>query len=295
MTHLARTKSQQSPQLNSGAHFGSGIDGRTLSAKEKMKSGQSRESIVRLAWSWLLFAPFLAVFVSSLIFFDLVQRIAICFGVRAHERSVLWLNRSLFCSLSLLLTRFEATFLCELPAEGPLIIVSNHQSLFDIPILHMTFGRFYPRFIAKKELARWLPSVSFNLRHGQNAIIDRADARQSIRAIAGLGKVLEEKKCAVVIFPEGTRARTGQLREFKHAGFSTLFKKAPHAQVIPVALDNTWKITARRFGPYAIGTRVRIVVGKPIDASSADAKAILDQAYRVIKHTLEEMRSTPHK
>ena len=59
------------------------------------------------------------------------------------------------------------------------IMVSNHQSMLDVPIFGGLLMRTFPKYIAKTELGRWIPSVSLNLTRGGNALIDRNDARQA--------------------------------------------------------------------------------------------------------------------
>ena len=62
-------------------------------------------------------------------------------------------------------------------------MVSNHQSMFDIVVIGGVLFTNYPKYVAKKELGRWLPSISLNLRRGGNALIDRKDRIGSLRAI----------------------------------------------------------------------------------------------------------------
>ena len=61
----------------------------------------------------------------------------------------------------------------KLPENTTLIFVSNHQSLFDISPISWFFRKHNPKFVSKKELGKGIPSVSFNLRYGGAALIDR--------------------------------------------------------------------------------------------------------------------------
>lgn len=238
----------------------------------------------------MLFPIFALAFALSLAIFDPLQRLAILFGIRAQQWVVVWLNRCLKGSLYFAGTRFEIEGADELPADRPYILVSNHQALFDIPILHCAFHRHRPRFIAKQELGKWLPSVSFNLRRGGSALIDRSNPRQALPEIKKLGIRMTEGKFAAVIFPEGTRARTGALKPFRHAGVSTLIQSAPEAGIIPVVLDNSWKLSCRKFGPIPRGTVVRMRILSELDRTGRSAKELVEDAEKVIRKALEEMR-----
>ena len=138
------------------------------------------------------------------------------------------------------------------------IVVSNHQSMFDVPIFGGLLFSNYPKYISKRELGRWLPSVSFNLTHGGNALIDRNDPRQAREAIRELGEAAERRNVAVVIFPEGSRSRDGQLRPFKLGGLSELIAAAPSLPIIPTTIDGSWELLRYKLFPVPFGTRVRV-------------------------------------
>src|SRR5262245_25467172 len=111
---------------------------------------------------YLLFVPFAISFLGVLIVFDVLQRAAYLFGQDAQQQVVRWLNTSLCLTLRVAGVKVIYENTETLPLDRPLIVISNHQSLCDIPILHHLFRLHYPRFIAKQELARGIPSVSFN-------------------------------------------------------------------------------------------------------------------------------------
>lgn len=120
--------------------------------------------------------------------------------------------------------------------ERPLIVASNHQSQYDIPILGYLFAKKNIDYVAKTSLGKGLPTVSFNLRNGYSALVDRNNGAQSVREIFKLGRQIESAKSAACIFPEGTRSRTGELREFMPAGLGTLTRSAPSALVVPFVI-----------------------------------------------------------
>ena len=108
-----------------------------------------------------------------------------------------------------------------LPQGRPIIFIANHQTLYDIPVLIWFLRKYHAKFISKIELTKGVPSVSYNLRHGGGANIDRSDPRQSIMELAKLGTRMKENKWSCVIFPEGTRAKDGKVKTFQARPAST--------------------------------------------------------------------------
>ena len=171
-----------------------------------------------------------------------------------------------------------------LPKDRPLIIVSNHQSIFDIPFLIWVFRRHHPKFVSKKELGRGIPTTSYYLRHGGNALIDRKDKVQSLKAISDLGEYIEKNTRSAIIFPEGSRSKNGILKEFKTAGVLKLIEKSPSALVVPVVIENSWQIVKNNFKPIPFGIKCKLTVLEPIEPSeysNDEIMKILEERIRV--------------
>ena len=119
--------------------------------------------------------------------------------------------------------------------------------------------------MSKKELGKGIPSVSFNLVHGGSVLIDRNDGKSALLEIGRLGTYIEEHKRSAVIFPEGTRSRDGHPKAFKPMGLKMLLKKAPSALIVPISINNSWKLV--RFGqfPMGLGAKVQLDVQQPIE------------------------------
>lgn len=215
-------------------------------------------------FDWLLYIPFGLAFVGSLVFFDILQRCAVLFGNRAHERVIDALNAVLVLILKIVRVRVRVRYSEPISGELPIIVMANHQSLYDIPILHSIFRHYRPKFVAKRELARWIPSVSFNLRHGGGIIIDRRNPRQSIAALKSFSQTMVAEGVSLVIFPEGTRSRDGKTREFHSSGVETVLRHVSKAQIIPVSIKGSNLLYPYRLGPVRCGVRVAVRVHKPI-------------------------------
>ena len=172
-------------------------------------------------------------------------------------------------------TRYKFTGLDKLPKDIPLIIASNHQSWYDIIALGWFMRKVHPKFVSKIELGKGIPSISYNLRHGGSVLIDRKNAKQSISAIQEMGKYIEKHKRSVVIFPEGTRSRTAVPRPFAVNGLKILCKYAPSAYVVPVTINNSWKMTRWGSFPLGIGNTIEFIIHDSIVVKDMPFKELL--------------------
>lgn len=207
--------------------------------------------------SYPLSAVFYIVFLLVLVIFHPIQWFCLkVFGYQAHKKTVDVLNFFLMHCTNILGTTYKFRGIDKIPHNVPLVIVSNHQSMYDIPPIIWYMRKFHPKFISKKELGKNIPSVSFNLRHGGSALIDRKDPKQALPAIKTLAEYIEQHKRSAVIFPEGTRSKTGVPKRFSENGLKILCKYAPSAYIVPVSINNSWKLF--KFGQYPLGLGARI-------------------------------------
>ncbi len=208
-------------------------------------------------------------FFLTLVIFHPIQWICFnLFGYQAHKKSVDILQLCLMGCGAILGTRFKFINPYHIKTDQPLIIVANHQSLHDIYPLTWFMRKYHPKFISKIELGKGIPSVSFNLRHGGAALIDRNDPRQSLPALLKFGDYIEKNKRAAVIFPEGTRSKTGKPKPFRTKGLEVLLKKIPSAVVVPVSINNSWKMYRYGKFPLGLGNCITFTVHKPIKSST---------------------------
>jgi len=191
-------------------------------------------------------------------------------GYQAHKISVDWLQFFIMRSLNVLGTRFSFSNDFKIELNRPLVIVSNHQSMYDIPPLIWYFRKHHPKFISKKELGKGIPSVSYNLRHGGSVLIDRKNPIQSVKAIEAFGKRISSNKWAAVIFPEGTRSRDGKPKPFKTKGLKTLFETIPNALVVPVTVNNSWKTLRYGKFPMGLGSHLKFKVHQPLELKDSN-------------------------
>lgn len=215
--------------------------------------------------SYPLSVVFYLFFGLALVVFQPLQWLGVKLGgAKAHRGVVNIMNLCLLRCLHILGVTFSFKNPHKLPKEQSLIIVSNHQSMFDIPLISWFLRKNKPKFISKIELGKGIPSISFNLKYGGNVLIDRKNPKQSIPALSQFGKFISDNNFSAVIFPEGTRSRNGEPKEFAPTGLKILFKNAPNALIVPVTINNSWKLV--RFGnfPMGVGIHLTLEVQEPL-------------------------------
>ena len=155
--------------------------------------------------------------------------------------------------------RFQSFFEEEPSKLGRCILMPNHQSLFDIPLLLATLPG-ETRFLAKESLFR-IPIFSWALRTGGFIPVDRGQPRKAhkafLAAIEGLGEGV-----SILIFPEETRSLDGQLRPFKRGGFLLALRSG--LPIVPVGIRGNFAVRPK--GRWTIRPgRVEVHYGRPLD------------------------------
>mgnify|MGYP000737118698 CR=1 FL=1 len=122
---------------------------------------------------------------------------------------------------------------------------------------------------------------------GGSVLIDRKDKSQSLGAILKFGKYIEKHKYTAVIFPEGTRSKDGKPRDFKNNGLKMLVKTMPSAYVIPITINNSWKIEQYGGFPLGIGAKFKIQAHTPIPAHSMDFDTLFETVTNRVVESIE--------
>ncbi len=207
-------------------------------------------------------------------------------GKEAHKRSVDIMNFFLLSTYYVLGSRVTFKNPHSLPLDRPIIFIANHQSMYDIPPLIWFLRKHHAKFISKIELTRGIPSISFNLKYGGGANIDRKDSKQAVAEILELGERMKAYNWSAVIFPEGTRSRDGHLKPFAIGGIATLLKRAPNALLVPVAIKNSWKLVQYGAFPLSFGENMSWTVLKPIEPAGKILEEMVAEAEESIKEVL---------
>jgi 1-acyl-sn-glycerol-3-phosphate acyltransferase len=85
-----------------------------------------------------------------------------------------------------------------------------------------------------------------------------------------------------VIFPEGTRSKTGKPGPFAENGLKILCKYAPSALVVPVTINNSWKMTRWSSFPLGIGNKIEFIIHDPIPVEEMPFPALLEKTKQEI-------------
>jgi len=188
--------------------------------------------------------------------------------------------------LNILGTRFTFTNPYKIETDRPLIIVSNHQSMYDIPPIIWHMKKHHPKFISKIELGKGIPSISYNLKHGGSVLIDRKNPIQSINAIKKFATTIEQNKWAAVIFPEGSRSRNSIPKPFKTKGLITLLENIPSALVVPITVNNSWKTLRYGKFPMGIGSHIKFTVHKPLGVTNKNHDELISIIEKCITESI---------
>ena len=237
---------------------------------------------------YLLSILYLVHFGATLLVFHVIQVIAFnVFGKKAHKVVVDYLNFSLTYGLYLTGSRVILRNLSNIPDNRPIIFIANHQSSFDIAAVYWFLRKYHPRFVSKIELAKGVPSISYNLRKSGAALINRKDGKQAISEIARLGRLIQEEKSSAIIFPEGTRTASGIMKPFAAGGVATLLKRVPDALIIPIAIDGTGAFNPKGIFPLKSFSKLTWTVLPGIEPDGRKAEEILAEAKEAIRDIIK--------
>ena len=176
------------------------------------------------------------------------------------------------------------------------IIISNHQSLLDIPLFMNFFRDKELRFVAKDALGRHVPLVSEMLRSQEHCLIPRkAKPMEAMRYVEEFGHRVIERNQIPVLFPEGSRTRDGNVGKFYSAGFRRLVESTG-LPVVVCALDGGWRLrdlrkifTSLKRGCY----RVKVMKIYDSPKTKEECNAILEESAQMIQNQVMEWRKLP--
>jgi 1-acyl-sn-glycerol-3-phosphate acyltransferase len=192
-----------------------------------------------------------------------------------------------FCRIPLVLTGWER--LPEDIREGrqPVIFMSNHESQLDPPVL-IGILPVPAVYIAKKEV-KLIPFVGWAAMAAGVIFIDRRERERAIKSIHEAALQIRGGK-NVVIFPEGTRSRTGELLPFKKGGFALALEAA--VPIVPMATVGGFRVLppgSKRLRPG----RFDILVGEPVDpAAYPDRDALAEEVRRRIQALIADVKAS---
>lgn len=167
------------------------------------------------------------------------------------------------------------------------VIVSNHQSLADIPVVAQL--KLDTKWLAKAELFK-VPLVGWMLRMAGDIPVERADRSKSARTLAQCAQYLRQR-CSVVFFPEGTRSRDGEVLPFAEGPFKLAIRE--QVSILPLVVEGSGNALPKH--SWVFGGRqdihLHILEAVLVSGWDADQSAVLrDQVRQKIVDELSRMR-----
>lgn len=182
--------------------------------------------------------------------------------------------------------RVTAAGLENIDSGSSYVIVSNHQSQLDIPVLVAALP-LKLTIIAKKELFK-IPLFSQGMRAFGILEIDRSNRSRAIETLKQAAQVIRKEKISVLAFPEGTRSRDGKLHSFKKGAFALA---ADHQiPILPVSVSGTFPVLPK--GKLMVDPgEVKVTIHPPVDTGqfgSGRRAELMDQVHQTIASGLAE-------
>lgn len=167
------------------------------------------------------------------------------------------------------------------------VFASNHQSLFDIPILFTHLPVSF-RILFKQSLLG-IPFLGWHLWIAGHIPVDRSNP---VRARRSLERATEHirRKGSIVVFPEGTRSPDGSIGRFKHGSFTLAIRAG--VPVVPVTISESWRIMERGKVTVRPGT-VKVHVDRPVSVERYDPNSVDELARTVRERILGNYQASP--
>ena len=193
---------------------------------------------------------YLALFGIALFFSvcDLFQRVVVCPATRmlpARRSAILgkW-QRFLSVTLFMLLKRVGGAGIPRpgrVPGRPGVLILMNHQSILDIPMVITSLEGAFPRIVTRERYARWIPIISHTVRAFDYPLVDPGAKTGTIRRhLERLEQVARTSDVPLVLFPEGTRTRSGRIGRFQTAGLERILRARDWTVYVLVS-DGYWR------------------------------------------------------
>lgn len=172
----------------------------------------------------------------------------------------------------------------------PYVVVSNHQSHADIPILSNLPWEM--KWIGKKELFA-LPFIGWMMKLAGDIPVDRSDRRSGAKMLLTSMKYLDQK-CSVIFFPEGTRSPDGRVGRFNDGAFHLAIKS--QATILPVAVEGSYGCLPKKSWKFGKPSDVYVRVLPEVDTiglTKNDATALTAKVRQMIIEQIAGCRRVP--
>lgn len=170
----------------------------------------------------------------------------------------------------------------------PQVIVANHVSWFDVFAIAAVVEVPY-HFVAKKELER-VPFFGAAWKAAGHISIDRSNRDRAFASLEEAGEKIRRDRSAVIIFPEGTRSRSGRLQPFKRGAFQ--LARSSGVPIVPAVVTGSFGIMPP--GSWVVRPNaIHVHFLPPVPTGeAADAQALADEVYSVMLRALIPSRTS---
>lgn len=206
--------------------------------------------------------------------------LCICVGIvftqdAANMTAVIWSR----LSCAIVPIRVTLTGKKNYTRHQPYVVVANHQSMADIPVIHGFMG-LNIKWIMKQEL-RKIPIFGIACHYLGCIFIDRSHRDAAIQSIHRARKYLSPK-ASVLFFAEGTRSRTGKVHPFKKGAF--VFARETKLPILPVTIKNSYQILPPDSLDLVPGS-IDIIVHRPVYILATDPDR-MDEVIESVRSTI---------
>lgn len=223
-----------------------------------MKAMKRRFNLFWAIYSFVIFYPMALVYTIFTATVTIVMALIKVPAGRIAKFDALWAR--VICYLALSPVRVRGRELVE--QEKPYIFLPNHQGSFDVFVIYGWLGNRFA-WIMKKEL-RKIPLVGSACAAVGHIFLDRSSRQKSVKTLFEAEKTLRKNNSSLVMFPEGTRTKTGEMGKFKRGAFA--MARDMHMPIVPVTINGSFEVLPKR-GVWIKPTRMELVFHEPIDTT----------------------------
>lgn len=240
---------------------------------------------LRSLWTWTAIIALIVVWLPLLAIRRLFDRDP------AHYATGYWFRR-----LGAMMTHVNPMWRVEILGETirdprkPYVVVSNHQSHADIPIISRLPWEM--KWVAKAELFK-IPVAGWMMRLAGDIPVDRGNKRSRANVLIKAREYLQQK-CSVMFFPEGTRSRDGRMLPFTDGAFRIAIKE--QVPILPLVIEGTQNALPKNTWKFGKPSTIRLKVLNPIETiglKATDTATLRDLVQTRIMEQIAEWRHVP--
>jgi 1-acyl-sn-glycerol-3-phosphate acyltransferase len=219
----------------------------------------------------------------------LIPLLLLCYALGTPGPIVWAGNNALRIAPKILGIRLDVSGTDVVERDESYIFMSNHLSFLDGPLLYFVTPQPI-RVILKKEIFR-IPVIGLGMKQVGFVPVDRKGIRGGKKSIDQAARLMREKGYSFLIFPEGTRSRSGKLQEFRRGGF--FLAQASQSDIVPISIDGTFELMPK--GSFFVKKGIiKVSFHPPVSVQGKrkeDLPALIQDVREMIRSGLTEPES----